>query len=380
MNSWPQRFRRITSSGQFIPEIDGFRFLAITAVVWTHIVYIFTRHGARLQLDPVADHAKIVMERGAYGVEFFFVISGFILAFPFVRHFCHGGPPVTLGRYYLRRLTRLEPPYILTLIGFYAASLFLGESDLTRAQYLPTFLARAFYAHTLIYGDLPVLNGVTWTLEVEVQFYLLVPLFVGVFRLPAPVRRSLLLAIVVLWPWISWRTLTAQSSLPAFVHYFAAGFLLADLYLDVLAPRPRASLGNDFLALAIFSAIWAWPAAEFERPKILVLLILAFYFVVFRSVLFRRFFVNPWVTAIGGMCYSLYLLHFPLLVLVDRLLWKVAPALPFSKGVIALGALGIPAVLLVGGAFYLLVERPCMDSRWPAKLWHYIARKQRTVA
>ncbi len=377
----PQRLRRITSSGQFLPEIDGFRFLAISAVVWAHIVFCFTRNAARgLQLDPALDHAKVVMERGMYGVEFFFVISGFILALPFVRHFALGGPPVAIGRYYLRRLTRLEPPYVLCLIGFYAASFVLGESDMAREEYLPSFLARLIYSHCLIFGDLPVLNGVTWTLEVEVQFYVLVPLFVGVFRLAPPLRRGLLLAIVVFWPWIPWSSLTAQFSLPAFVQYFAAGFLLADLYLDVIVPRPQALLRNDFLALAIFIPIWAWPMPEFARPKLLALLILTFYFLVLRGIHFRRFFANPWITAIGGMCYSIYLLHYPLLVLMDRILWKMAPTLTFPTGLAALASIGIPAVLLVAGTFYLLIERPCMDSRWPMKFWSHLTGRGRPAA
>ena len=49
------------------------------------------------------------------GVELFFIISGFILGLPFAKQYLAGGKQVRLGAYFLRRLTRLEPPYILIL-------------------------------------------------------------------------------------------------------------------------------------------------------------------------------------------------------------------------------------------------------------------------
>ena len=53
---------------------------------------------------------------GFRGVELFFVISGFILGLPFAAHYLKGAAPVSLRKYYLRRLTRLEPPYIVALL------------------------------------------------------------------------------------------------------------------------------------------------------------------------------------------------------------------------------------------------------------------------
>src|SRR5437016_6274312 len=94
--------RRLTTRGTFIPQVDGLRFIAITFAVLIHVEQ-FSRSGNMFLL-------------GWRGVQLFFVISGFILSLPFAAHYLSGGPPVHLGKYYLRRVTRLEPPYILNIL------------------------------------------------------------------------------------------------------------------------------------------------------------------------------------------------------------------------------------------------------------------------
>src|SRR6266513_382861 len=90
-------FRRITTSGNFIPEIDGLRFIAISSVVLDHIA---------LYVTDLSRHPMGLFELGGRGVELFFVISGFILAVPFAsQHLC-GGPRLGLRKYFLRRITR----------------------------------------------------------------------------------------------------------------------------------------------------------------------------------------------------------------------------------------------------------------------------------
>ena len=73
--SWP-RLRRITSSGDYIPEIDGLRFVAILSVVLYHLYGFLPNSGAGLPLQPAVSH-------GYRGVNLFYVISGFVLALPF---------------------------------------------------------------------------------------------------------------------------------------------------------------------------------------------------------------------------------------------------------------------------------------------------------
>ena len=54
---------------------------------------------------------------------------------------------------------------------------------------VPNLIASLFYSHGLVYGRESAINGVAWSLEIEIQFYLLTPLLVLMFRLRNVVAR-----------------------------------------------------------------------------------------------------------------------------------------------------------------------------------------------
>src|SRR5262249_32695662 len=125
------------------------------------------------------------------------------------------------------------------------------------AGWLPHLAASLFYAHGLVFGRESVVNGVTWSLEIEIQFYLLVPLLVHIFRVRrAALRRAILLAAVigcsqfslmVIYPSGSTRL---PLSLLNFLQYFLTGFLLADLYLSYAARAVKKRFAWDAVAIA----------------------------------------------------------------------------------------------------------------------------------
>src|SRR5690606_13995932 len=115
---------------------------------------------------------------GNYGVQLFFVISGFILALPFARHHLAGGRRVSIAGYFKRRALRLEPTYLINLAILHAAHVLIGAGGV-RADpggLLPHLGVSAVYLHNMVYGESSAINGVAWSLEIEIQFYLLAPL------------------------------------------------------------------------------------------------------------------------------------------------------------------------------------------------------------
>jgi len=109
------QFRRITTQNRFIAQIDGLRFVAIAWVVFFHIYAVLSDRGA------VPAPVPLDTDLPKRGVELFFAISGFILGVPFASALLRNAPAVNLKQYLLRRLTRLEPPYFISLFVWAAA-------------------------------------------------------------------------------------------------------------------------------------------------------------------------------------------------------------------------------------------------------------------
>ena len=146
--------------------VDGLRGVAALMVLAFHFDM-----AARLHQEPAAwmpDALQWVFEHGWLGVQLFFVVSGFVIAYSL------RGQRVTpgfLGRFVLRRALRLDPPYWVALglevllVGWIGVSWDGQPESVTAGQlaahmvYLQGFLGQ------------PQLVGVFWTLCVEVQLY-----------------------------------------------------------------------------------------------------------------------------------------------------------------------------------------------------------------
>jgi peptidoglycan/LPS O-acetylase OafA/YrhL len=362
------RLSRRTSGGRWIPEIDGLRFLAIALVVAdhaaialnvsTHASVVEAPFGAASQPNH-PDPAFTLFGRGSVGVLVFFMVSGFVLALPFIRNQLSGAEPVALRRYLLRRVTRIEPPYLIVMTLLFAGSLVAGSG-----VGLGHFVASLFYLHGTYYGTDSPLNSVAWSLEIEVQFYLLVPaLAVLLCAGRRRVRRQRIIAIVALA--IACRAfglMTAYTFLGSSIQFFLLGWLLADIYVEDWAEAPPSARVWDVVGFATMPALLVivptrWGAA------VLPLLVFVLGYSIFRGIALRRLLSDRWIATVGGMCYSIYLVHYPLFILLSRSLRPFA-TLPSSAALIVACALLMPAALVVGGIFFVLVERPCMDPLW----------------
>ncbi len=139
-------FQRITSSGKFVPEIDGLRFIAIFSVVIHHLHGFFKD---KLQLEPDSMAASMfdhLISNGHLGVPLFFTISGYILGTPFAAHYLNHEKKVSLPNYFLRRITRLEPPYILAMTLLMFALIFLTHK-IPLKEGLISYFCSLFYVH-----------------------------------------------------------------------------------------------------------------------------------------------------------------------------------------------------------------------------------------
>ena len=163
-----QNYRAYIGRSHF-GDLDGLRFLCIALVLW--------HHG-----NPMLNRGPQIFERGFMGVDFFFVLSGFIILH------AHGGDPpgaAAARAYAWKRVTRIYVPYLpvaLALIGLYLA--LPGLSARTREWSLLTSL-------TLVPTGAPPALAAAWTLEHEMMFYVL---FLAFF-----LARRAFPALIALW-------------------------------------------------------------------------------------------------------------------------------------------------------------------------------------
>ena len=373
--------RRTTSSGNFLPEIDGVRFLSISWVVLFHAIgQVLSKFHQR----PPDSLFWRTLQLGDFSVWIFFSLSGFILALPFAQWRICGGKPVTLKRYYVRRLTRIEPPYLVNLAVLFALIPLFSHIHTDYTQEAKHGLASALYLHGFIFHHASTLNPVAWSLEIEAQFYLLAPCLALLFLLKSTLaRRITLLAVMAVLGFAAWSGPLMVSpwryTLLRFLPYFLAGFYVADLYCTSWNRAPRHQLRWDLVTILTSVCILVVLLPPFNglhyvdntiRPGevpnpigiLLPFLLIPFLASAFRSRIFQRFMTLLPITVIGGMCYTIYLYHLTIISLVTRSLFKLfKPGLPLESELWITLAVCIPVVLVVSAVLFALVEKPFMN-------------------
>ena len=375
-------YRRITSTGQFIPEIDGLRFFAIFSVFIYHLAGDVLRHSnpgfsRSLESNGLFSVTQVLN----VGVPLFFVISGFILSLPFAEAHRKLRKPVSLKKYFWRRVTRLEPPYILCLVLFFVLKIAADRG--TAGGLLPNLIASIFYVHNPIFGRPSDIDYVAWSLEIEIQFYILAPVLGLMFAISSRwIRRSVLVGAVVLASALS---VVASAhpplnlSLLAYAQYFLAGFVFAEFYLEVR--EHRKSLVWDLLtvggwALLLILLVQGSRSFVWVAPWLILLL----YVAAFHGVIVNRFVTNAWITTIGGMCYTTYLLHNYVIAALGSITERFGLSSGFSIRLLIQFLLMTPIVLLISALYFRFVERPCMRPDWPRRLGSALARFKLRIA
>lgn len=246
------------------------------------------------------------------------------------------------------------------------------------------------YLHGLFFNAPPRLNPPAWSLEIEIQFYLLAPFLITFLA----ARKSLLVTVGAVFGSI---VLSAMLDQRFGIHGLqnrtilghGYGFILgvavcryaAKKNPFVMPPARRFDLlGGACVVLLFASGVLEHkgltPFEEAIRNAGRAVLMVGVYFGVARGIGMRRFFGNPLVTVAGGMCYSVYLVHVPLMQATAGLLFKhYIPASAVEAVLIAWVVL-IPVSLCGGLLFYVAIERPCMTHDWPQRL----ARRVRALA
>lgn len=352
--------------------IDGLRAFAALWVVLFHVRVFSQAHLGVPLLDLFA-------RSGSTGVSLFLVISGFCLYLPFA---AGRSDRFTTGRFLRRRFLRLMPAFYASLAVVLLLNVFggprLGFQALSAPQAIFQALTHATMTHALFPSTFYALNGAYWSLALEWQLYLGLPLLIIGIRLIG-LRNTLLLAVlcnVVYRLALSWaigRGLVAPQSpmalavlpnlLPGRWAEFVLGMLAAELYrrgsLTKLAGRGQ---------LAVMAVLPVLVIAGFRlvtNPLSHLLFGLVFFLAVIlvlapSSPLGRVFSWTPLVS-IGLMSYSLYLVHQPVVQAAAFLLREHAGLGPQAVLTWLLLAI-VPLIVVLAWVLFMTVERRSLSD------------------
>ena len=362
------------------PLFDSLRAIAALSILFFHVAFVmrgFTQPGF-----------SRVLAQLNIGVPIFFLISGFLLYRPFASARFSGAPAPALVPYAIRRLARIVPAYwvAVTLVA-----LWLGIQGVFTPHGLLTYygFTQVYDAHTLITVDVRGGLGHTWTLCVEMSFYVLLPLWALVQR-RLPVRSPRQFAVTEALPLlamfaagVAWNYTQIQSTggivaftpkiatLPDYLDHFALGMGLAVASVVLASHRhqplpvrvvvrapwvPWLAAAAAFVVLCVIGSSITSVDAEATRHVIrgfvALCLLLPAVFGDTESGAVRRVLADRRLQWVGLVSYSLYLWHLPI---VSKL---QGAGVRGAVGWVGFTVVSIAACLAVAAVSFYAVERP----------------------
>jgi peptidoglycan/LPS O-acetylase OafA/YrhL len=339
-----------------MPALEGLRAIFAIGIVAFH-AWMFSHHSGDRLAGQVIGELRI-------GVVLFFTLSGFLLW-----RARAAGLPFRLRAFALGRATRILPLYWLTLAASAALLAGTGYARAAEPHEVP-----ALVLLLQNYWELDgLLNPPTWTLVVEVSFYVAVPLLAWLAcrigtgratRVAVPAGAiGVGLVYCAVWQWAGWER-HWLATLPGCLTYFAAGMLAAAVVAERRPGPPAARLALAAgVAVVAVNAIWharvGAPGQGIWRDTLAGLGFAAIIVAVGPGGRARWLAWRP-LQALGRWSYGVYLWHFVVMMaFLSRGAWPER----FWPGLAILLVSSVPLAALT----YRFVERPAIA--W-SRRWH----------
>lgn len=356
-----------------IEYIDGLRALAVIGVIVHHVIL------HRWHANPPA---QVFALEGAHGVDLFFVLSGFCLAFPTLAKLRRSGSATfEVAEFAAKRLVRIVPPFYVATALFVFALIVIPKIVHPGAH--PRWNGYDVVAPLLfIDGHVQLINGSFWTLMVEFRWYFVFPVALALWVASPRAFFAVGAAMVVLYHFTRARGLDF-GTLPGFM----LGIVAADVQIGGHATlgwarhlrRWSLPLAAVFAAIGMASEPFAMipgdaygPDVRFAyQPTVLGWQLAAFCFVVAAGTLpaLRRLLSARMLVATGVASYGIYLVHQPIVEIVENELR--GPAGPLAALIVA---------PLAGFAFWAIAERPFTTGSLRAPLVRWFSEHLRPLA
>lgn len=313
-----------------IKNIQVLRGIAALMVVYFHAVGALYSYGL---IEDLASHS-LIYAWGAYGVDIFFVISGFIMVVSVSRK------KISPEQFLKHRLLRVVPLYWL-FTGIYVLLYFAVPALFKQRILMPDQILGSFFFYEYLVNQREPALLLGWTLEFEMLFYLIFTL--GLFL--KTWKRTILLTSSILLILIS-------VGLENIAFEFVIGMSIGAWYLNrerkaqpLYLILPLFAIGTFFLILGTFYM------TDTRIPQIIGAGIIVF------TILITKEWKSKLALTLGNASYSIYLIQ----LFSIPLFFKVYSALQLPKTELALPFIvfSVLAFTSICGYFsYLLIEKP----------------------
>lgn len=371
--------------------LDGFRFLL---ALWVLIAHYYTFIGGTryFVLPKFLDDSLNKPVIAVYG---FMIITGFLMTYNYLSR--EKTEPYssseTFKNFWLRRIFRLYPVYILAIVAAFITFvpcaelnrqnlIFFTGSDVSqwgtvRSVVQPSytdFFAHAFMVHGLIPHYFDSLLGVAWSLSLEMQFYFIFPfLFLAVFANSSVLKKRLLIVLILsaIAAFISPKLfdfLTGRYHLPKFVLPSVLSYVLPFFLLGMIAAGVKLrKMHPQFLIIALFVVLpFQWRVTNIVIALFFLLLFLdeledLVPGYVYRSINGLRSALSGRLATFGAdVSYSMYLIHTLIIGGSIQFVIRMIPALQNSKAAVAVAGLIITLVISIGLGYLIFrfIEMP----------------------
>jgi len=335
-------------------EIDGLRALAVIPVIFYHVS------------DSLVSH-------GYLGVDVFFVISGYLIT-SIISQQIHNGS-FSLYKFYLRRARRILPAaYLVLLLSFIIGFVILLPSDLRNLSQAVVSII-GFGANIFFYFEVDYFNHFAnnnpllhyWSLSLEEQFYFVMP---AVYLIIGKYKNALNIALLMIFfssICVYYLNLQGDNQLA----FYSLHTRTWQLTIGALVARVRPLSSNSpyngimadiisllclgFIATAYFGILNFFHGSS----ELLISLAVATLILVLRDDSIAGSFLRfKYLTQLGLMSYSLYLIHNPIFEFIEYVF-----DLELESKVIAYKLYSILLILFLARLCYVHVESPLRDQR-----------------
>jgi peptidoglycan/LPS O-acetylase OafA/YrhL len=304
------RYTIPAGSNQRVAEVRALTGLRGTAAVYVVLFHFFT---------PAPEHmpGRMLLLHGYLAVDFFFCLSGFVMAMNYSGLFAQGVTRKNVYIYLTRRIARIYPLYIVTLI---TAGLLIANGLLAYRVHSPIVSFIANVPMMQNWGPWNTVNTPSWSISTEFFSYLLFPLLIGVF-----LYRSLRVCAIACF--ISVAALTGlffyslhaadplklfdwTTGVPSLIRCVAEFSLGLAAYRSLSTPLGTAIQNSRWVTYSLCGTFVA--LFLLRRTDIAIVMLIPLFIVALsgRANGLTRFLSSAPMEYVGVLSYSIYLLHY----------------------------------------------------------------------